>query len=77
MSIPNKPANIHIIPEKPAIPKPGSTKISTISSRIPTTNNATSTQFAIPTRYLLPIMIAKHMTAASPGSPTPGVLNSI
>ena len=39
--------------------------------------NATSTQFAIPTRYLLPIMIAKHMTAASPGSPTPGVLNSI
>ena len=77
MSIPNKPAKIHIIPAKPAIPKPGRTKNSIRSRSIPKTNIATSTQLASPMRYLLPIMIVKHITAARPGNPTPGVLNSI
>ena len=77
ISIPNKPADINIIPRKPAAPNPGKTKISIISKSTPAANTATSSQFAIPTRYLLPTIIAKHITAVNPGRPTPGVLNSI
>ena len=75
-SIPNTPAIIHKIPAPPINPKPGVTNNSTINSKKPTTNNATSTQFAIPIKYLLPIIITKHITATKPGSPTPGELNS-
>ena len=76
ISIPKRPAKMHRIPAKPARPKPGIKKISIPRSMTPKMNIATSSQFAIPMRYLLPTMMMTQMTATSPGKPRPGVFRS-
>ena len=67
------PKNTRIMPATPAIPKPGRTNSSTISSSTPRTIKPSSPTLANPVRYGAPTKIARQISATNPGTPTPGV----